>query len=143
MALPTRTKTYILLGVSLLVLVIVVVPFRFTPSGPMGISLLSLETRAHLVQHYEKPAQGMKPRVDSLRKAIVARVGYTVPSQDSVLGEMEKRAAQALQLIDHLRNPSRETFEEKNSDVTTLLGQLMAEFEDMRQQLLQDHPSSQ
>ena len=136
MPLPGRTRIYIWLGTAAVVLLIVLVPFRFTPSATKGIAVLGEKSRAYLVQRYEKMAQGMKPRADSLRKAIITRNGYLVPDQDSALSAMSRSAAEMLRIIDHLRNPNRETFEEKNTDIAGRLGELMAEFETQRQQLV-------
>lgn len=127
MALSVQAKTIWLLILGATVVAIVLVPFRFSPVVPQSIELLSVTARAQLIQHYEKPAQGLQARTDTLRRAIIARYGGTTLTQDSILGELEANAVDMLQIVGHIRDPSNATFEEKREDVGNLLGRLLRE----------------
>jgi hypothetical protein len=126
-ALSVQAKTIWLLILGATVVAIVLVPFRFSPVVPQSIELLSVTARAQLIQHYEKPAQGLQARTDTLRRAIIARYGGTTLTQDSILGELEANAVDMLQIVGHIRDPSNATFEEKREDVGNLLGRLLRE----------------
>jgi hypothetical protein len=139
MALQARTKTFIVLGVGVIVLAFLLAPIHFNAPGPEGIALLSLATRAHLVERYEKPAQNLALGVDSLRKTIMTRHGMMLPSQDSVLRELKIRAAAMQQVVDHLRHPEKETFEEKTRYIAEYLQELMSEAVAIRDDITENY----
>jgi len=139
MTVPARTKTWIVLGIGAVVLLVVLAPFHFASQGPLGIELLSIGAREQLVRRYEKPAQLFPARADSLRKAITARYGGTTPRQDSSFRVMESRVKMIQQVVDHLRHPERATFEEKSEDIARLLARLMGEAESTRRDLIESY----
>jgi hypothetical protein len=127
MALSVQAKTTWLVVIGALVIAIELIPFRLTPVVSQSIDTLTIPARAHLIERFEGPAKVMDGRADSLRQAITTRYGGTTPSQDSLLSELEDRAAEMLQVVAHLRDPRQATFEEKRQDVGRLLERLLGE----------------
>ena len=117
MAMSPAAKTWWLLLLGAAAIVLVLVPLRLTPVVPESIDALSLQTRSQLIQMYEKPAQQLKPRADSLRKFITSRFGGTRPSQDSLLATMETTGDRILTVLQHVKDPRRATFDEKRQEV--------------------------
>jgi hypothetical protein len=136
MALPARTKTYILLVVGVVVLAIVLVPLHFHTPTPLGISGLNINTRAALVERYERAAREFGKDADSLHKALLDRYGMTQYDQDSILTELQTRATMMLQITGHLRNPEKETPDEKTLDISAYLQQLSDEAQAIVQEVI-------
>ena len=138
MALTVRGKTLLLLGVGAAIVVLLILPLRFTPNAPQSIDTLSLQARTQLVQRYEPLAKNLRRQADSLRAILVAQFGGTKPSQDELLAVLETGSEHMLSIIGHLRDPRRATFEEKGNDISRLLEQDLTDAREAVQQLDSD-----
>jgi hypothetical protein len=139
MAMSTQGKILWTLFFGILVLVIIIIPFRFTPVVPESIDTLSVQARAQLIQRFEAPAKHTNALADTLRKAITKRYGGTTPTQDSLLSELEDRADEMIQITNHLRDPRQATFEEKRQDVGKLLASLLGESDALSRQIQREY----
>ena len=127
MALSASTKTIWLLVLGAALVVLLILPLRFSPVVPRSIAALPVPARTQLIQLYEQPARTIQARTDTLRREIIRRYGGVGLTQDSLLKEQARRAAQMLEIVSHLRDPRRATFEEKRQDIGKLLEQLKNE----------------
>lgn len=139
MALPVQTKTWLLLGLGVVVIAFLLVPIRFTPLALQTIDMLTPQARGLLVQRYEPPAKHLRAKADTLRAAITARYGGTTLTQDSLLAELEARAEAMLTTVGHLREPRKATFEEKKVDVGLHLDRLQREAHILIQKIETDY----
>ena len=141
MAVSANIKTIWLIILGAVLVALLLLPLRFTPVATEGIASLPIQARGQLVQTYEPMAQTFQVRADTLRELIVRRYGGTGPTQDSLLGEYASRATQMLQVTNHLRYPSKATYDEDRQDIGKLLERLKAEALQLEQEIREDYLS--